>query len=236
MTTAQSLHETVAANVAAVRASIAAAAERAGREPASVRLVAVSKTFPAEAVVAALAAGVTDVGENRVQEGEAKRAAVDALLPPDAAHPVWHLIGHLQTNKVKPAVQTFATIQSIDSVRLAEAVNRAAVTPVDVLLEVNVAGEASKFGFVPEQVADVLAQLSRFEHLRVRGLMTVAPAVADPEQVRPVFRRLRELRDAAGLPDLSMGMSHDYAVAIEEGATMIRVGRAIFGERAMRDA
>ena len=231
MTATQSLQETVAANIAAVRASIAVAADHAGRDPASVRLVAVSKTFPAEAVAAALAAGVLDVGENRVQEGEAKRAAVDALLAPDAPHPVWHLIGHLQTNKVRPAVQTFATIQSIDSVRLAEAVNRAAVAPLDVLLEVNVAGEASKFGFTPDDVPDALARINSLDHVRVRGLMTVAPAVDDPEQVRPVFRRLRELRDAAALPELSMGMSHDYGIAIEEGATMIRVGRAIIGER-----
>lgn len=231
MTTTQSLHETVAANVAAVRARIIAAAEHAGRDPGSVRLVAVSKTFPAEAVAAALAAGIRDVGENRVQEGEAKRAAVDALLTPALPRPVWHLIGHLQTNKAKAAVQTFATIHSIDSVRLAEAVNRAAVAPVDVLLEVNVAGELSKFGFAPEELPHALAQISRFEHPRVKGLMTVAPEVDDPEQVRPVFRRLRELRDAAGLTELSMGMSHDYGVAIEEGATIVRVGRAIFGER-----
>jgi uncharacterized pyridoxal phosphate-containing UPF0001 family protein len=121
-------------------------------------------------------------------------------------------------------------------VRLAEAVNRVAVSPRDVLLEINVGGETSKFGFAPQELPAALAYIARLERLHVRGLMTVAPAVDDPEQVRPIFRRLRELRDAAGLPELSMGMSHDYAIAIEEGATMVRIGRAIFGDRVRHDA
>jgi pyridoxal phosphate enzyme (YggS family) len=225
----------IAANVAEIRARIAAVATRAGRDPAGITLIAVSKTFPAAAVAAALAAGVRDIGENRVQEGEAKRAEVEAMTG-GAGRPVWHLIGHLQTNKVRPALQSFDMIHSIDSIRLAEAINRSAAAPVDVLIEVNAGGEASKFGFIPDEVSQAITQLSRFEHLRLRGLMTVAPAVDDPELVRPVFRRLRALRDAAGLVELSMGMSHDYEVAIEEGATMVRVGRAIFGERVMRHA
>ena len=231
MTTSETLEQTVAANVAEVRARIRAAAERAGRDPASVTLIAVSKTFPAEAIAAAVAAGVRYIGENRVQEAEGKRAALDAL----GVRPVWHLIGHLQTNKVKTALQVFDILHSVDSLRLAETLSRHATAPVDVLLEVNVGGEASKFGFAPEETLRAVEQVGRLPNLRPRGLMTVAPAVDEPEDVRPVFRRLRELRDAAGLVDLSMGMTHDFEVAIEEGATMIRVGRAIFGERVNRD-
>ena len=231
MTTSETLEQTVAANVAEVRARIGVAAERAGRDPASVTLIAVSKTFPAEAIAAAVAAGVRDIGENRVQEAEGKRAALDAL----GVRPVWHLIGHLQTNKVKTALQVFDILHSVDSLRLAETLSRHATAPVDVLLEVNVGGEASKFGFAPEETLRAVEQVGRLPNLRPRGLMTVAPAVDEPEDVRPVFRRLRELRDAAGLVDLSMGMTHDFEVAIEEGATMIRVGRAIFGERVNRE-
>jgi pyridoxal phosphate enzyme (YggS family) len=241
MTAVDALRATIAANLADVRARIAAAAARAERDPATVTLIAVTKTFPVEAVVAALAAGVRDIGENRVQEGEAKRDALEvrATAPEQgfpAHRPIWHLIGHLQTNKIKPALRSFDILHSIDSLRLAEQVNRNAVAPVDVLLEVNVAGEASKYGFAPDEVLGAVMQLSRLEHLRPRGLMTVAPIVADPEEVRPVFRRLRALRDAAGLAELSMGMTHDFEVAIEQGATMVRVGRAIFGERVTRDA
>ncbi len=225
--TAPTLEQHIAMNIAAVRARIAAAAARVGRDPAGVRLVGVSKTFPAEAVAAAVRAGLTDIGENRVQEAMAKRAALDAA----GLRPVWHLVGHLQTNKVKPALQIFDILHSIDSLRLAEALNRHATQPVDVLIEVNVAGEATKFGFAPDEVAEAVRHLQRLEHLRVRGLMTVAPQVADPEQVRPVFRALRALRDATGLAELSMGMTDDFEVAVEEGATMVRIGRAIFGPR-----
>jgi PLP dependent protein len=222
----------VAANVTAIRARIAAAATRAGRDPASVTLIAVSKTFPAVSVRAAIEAGVLDLGENRVQEGSSKRAELEASAGTNGAVPArWHLIGHLQSNKVKAALASFDILHTLDSVRLAEIVDRLATSPVDVLLEVNVGGEASKFGFHPDEVLAAAERIGRLPNLRLRGLMTVAPAVDDPERVRPVFRRLRALRDAAGLVDLSMGMTHDFEVAVEEGATMVRAGRAIFGER-----
>ncbi len=218
----------VAANLARVRAAIARAAERADRDPAGVTLVGVSKTFPAAAVIAAAQAGLRDVGENRVQEGAPKRAEVDAA----GVHLRWHLIGHLQTNKVRPALASFDILHAVDSLRLAEVINRQAVRPVEVLLEVNVAAEAGKFGFAADEVLAAARATERLDHLRLRGLMTVAPAVTDAEDVRPVFRQLRQLRDALGLEELSMGMSGDFEVAIEEGATLVRVGRAIFGARA----
>lgn len=222
----------IAENVQLLRRRVERAAERAGRSPAAVTIVAVSKTFPAEAIVEALAAGLTHIGENRVQEAKPKVTALAAT----GQHPTWHLVGHLQTNKVKEALALFDVIQSVDSLRLAEALSGRAQRPMPVLLEVNVAGETSKYGFAPEEVMAAAEAVARLPHLEVRGLMTVAPLVDDPEEVRPVFRRLRELRDALGLPDLSMGMTDDCEVAIEEGATMVRIGRAIFGERPLAPA
>ena len=215
---------TIAERLEAIRAEIAQICERANRDPGEVRLIAVSKTHSSETIREALAAGQIEFGENRVQEGLAK---LDELAGSEARI---HLIGHLQRNKARFAGR-FASVQSIDSVRLAEAVARQLDAPLDVLLEVNVAGEASKQGFDPAELESAFAQIAALPQLRVRGLMTIAPLVADAEQVRPVFRRLRELRDALGLPELSMGMSNDYAVAIEEGATIVRIGRAVFGER-----
>ena len=215
---------TIAERLDAVRAEIAQICERADRDPGEVRLIAVSKTQPSETIREALAAGQIEFGENRVQEGLAK---LDELAGSEARI---HLIGHLQRNKARFAGR-FASVQSIDSVRLAEAVARQLDAPLDALLEVNVAGEASKQGFDPVELESAFAQIAALPQLRVRGLMTIAPLVADAEQARPVFRRLRELRDALGLPELSMGMSNDYAVAIEEGATIVRIGRAVFGER-----
>ena len=218
----------IAANLAAVRARIERACDRAGRDAASVTLIAVSKTFPVEAVRAAIAAGATDIGENRVQEAAAKRPLCDAA----DVRAAWHLIGRLQTNKVRSALQTFDILHSIDSDHLAAAISHHAQHPIDLLIEVNVAGEGSKSGYAPEDVLAAVERIAALPNLHVRGLMMVAPAVNDPEDVRPVFRRLRALRDAAGLADLSMGMTGDFEVAIEEGATMVRVGRAIFGTRA----
>ncbi len=215
---------TIAERLEAVRAEIAQICERADRDPREVRLIAVSKTHPPETIREALAAGQIEFGENRVQEGLAK---LDELADSEARI---HLIGHLQRNKARFAGR-FASVQSIDSVRLAEAVARQLDAPLDALLEVNVAGEASKQGFAPAELESAYAQIAALPQLRVRGLMTIAPLVADAEQARAVFRRLRELRDALGLPELSMGMSNDYAVAIEEGATIVRIGRAVFGER-----
>jgi pyridoxal phosphate enzyme (YggS family) len=217
--------------IAAVRSRIAAACDRAGRDPASVTLIAVSKTHPAEVVLAASQLGLTDFGENRVQEAAAK---IDDPRIREAS-PVWHLIGHLQTNKAKDAVRHFALIHSVDSERLLRAVAKEAESraeAVRILLEVNVAGEASKFGLTPTEVPTLVEVAMGLPHVRVEGLMTVAPHVADPEAVRPVFRELRRLAGGTGLDALSMGMTDDFEIAIEEGATHIRVGRAIFGERA----
>ena len=215
----------VAERLSSVRADIATACERAGRDPGEVTLVAVSKTQPVAAIRAALDADQLEFGENRVQEGLDKLAQ----LAGSAAR--IHLIGHLQRNKARFAGQ-FASVQSVDSIRLAAAIARNLEAPLDIMLEVNVAAEASKDGFAPDDVEAALSEISALPHLNVNGLMTIAPLVEDAEAVRPVFRRLREMRDALGLRELSMGMSNDYDVAIEEGATIVRIGRAIFGERA----
>jgi pyridoxal phosphate enzyme (YggS family) len=224
---AESAAAAVGANLLRVQARIADIALRAGRTPASVRLIGVSKTFPAESVLAATRAGLQDIGENRVQEAIPKATAV-ALA---GAAPRWHLIGHLQTNKVKAALALFAEIESVDSLHLAEMLSQHAVTSIEVLLEVNVAGESTKTGFSPAEILTVTDRIAGLPGLDVRGLMTVAPLADDPEDVRQVFRQLRELGQAVGLPELSMGMSGDYEVAISEGATIVRIGRAIFGGR-----
>ncbi len=218
---------TIAENLERVRARIGEACRRARRSPEEVTLVGVSKGFPVEAAAEAHAAGLLDLGENRVQEGAAKIREL-ALR---GVRPRWHLVGHLQTNKAKTALGLFAIIHSIDSVRLAQALSRRASEPVPILLEVNVAQEATKFGFAPQDVESAVQAISDLPNLDVRGLMTVAPMTGDPEAVRPVFRRLREMRDGLGLRELSMGMTDDFETAIEEGATIIRVGRAIFGPR-----
>ncbi|HEY7834919.1 MAG TPA: YggS family pyridoxal phosphate-dependent enzyme [Ktedonobacterales bacterium] len=232
----------LAARVRAVRERVRAAAARAGRSPDDVLIVAVSKTVDAERVRAAYELGLKTFGENRVQEARAKLSALHLPLLR------WELIGHLQTNKVARAAELFARVQSVDSVRLAEALEERAARlerPLPVLLEVNVAGEASKFGIAPAALPEVARAVAALPHLRAEGLMTVAPLAADPEAARPVFRRLRALRDElrrnapgepAGAPEgawaqLSMGMTDDFEVAIEEGATIVRIGRAIFGER-----
>lgn len=219
----------VAANVARVRERIAAAARRGGRRPEDVTLVAVTKGVDAPQILEAVAVGVRDLGENRVQEAASKAAAVSAGAR-------WHLVGHLQRNKVRQAVALFTVIHSLDGARLAADVSRRAAAPVDVLLQVNVAGEAQKFGVPPEEAPTVLRAIAGLPALHVVGLMTIAPLSGDPEETRPVFGRLRGLRDdlealgIAGvtLPHLSMGMSGDFEIAVEEGATMVRIGRAIF--------
>ena len=228
----------LAERLAAVRRQIAHAADRVGRDPADVLVVAVTKTVPLERIGLAVAAGATDLGENRVQEAETKVPAL-AVGP----RPRWHLIGHLQSNKVGKALQLFDVIHSVDSLALAQTLSRRLTPagrrePLDMLLEVNISGEASKQGFAPEAVLANGPAINALPGLRLRGLMTVAPLVPDPEDVRPIFRELHQLRhqlrDRLGgqpLPDLSMGMSHDFAVAVEEGATMVRVGTAIFGPR-----
>ena len=219
---------------------MAAAAQRAGRDADSVRLVAVSKTKSAELVRAAIDAGVHDIGENYVQEAAAKRAAVG-----EGAR--WHLIGHLQRNKAQRALETFDVIQTIDSAALGTAVARHAAArsqTVSVLVEVNVGGEASKSGFAAQTTGAMEARLREFEQvaalpgIEVRGLMTMAPIVDSAAAARPYFERLRQMRDLAAArvggawDELSMGMTDDYEAAIAEGATLVRIGRAIFGERA----
>jgi PLP dependent protein len=220
----------IAANLQAVRNRINTAAERAGRSPASVRLVGASsaaKGVTPEKLRAALEAGLSDFGENRVQEAEASIASLGAR----AKDATWHFIGHLQTNKAAAAIDLFDIIQSVDSLRLAEHLSRRASGPLQVLLEVNVAGEASKQGVSPSEVGFVVSRVAKLPNLNLTGLMTIAPIANDPEEVRPVFRELRELAQANSLSQLSMGMTDDFEVAIEEGATIIRIGRAIFGER-----
>ncbi len=226
-----------------VRERIAQAAIQAGREPSSVRLVAVTKTFPVEKILAAFAAGARDIGENRVEEAGDKIPVLERQISP--SDPItWHLIGHLQRRKVRAAVELFDMIQSLDTVKLAETLDRqarAARKRMPVLLQVNVAADPNKFGFAAEprnELYQAIEKILPLDSIEVRGLMTIGPLVTNPEDARPYFRGLRELRDElasrypqAAWRELSMGMTDDYAVAIAEGATIVRIGRAIFGER-----
>lgn len=223
----------IAANLASLRERIAAASARAGRDPASVTLMAVSKNQPPDAVRAALDAGLMCFGENRVQEAKAK-----IPLCPNRAQ--WQMIGHLQSNKCRDAVALFSMIQSVDSLALALALNQQcekAAKTMPILLEVNVAGEGTKFGYRPAALLAEFGELSKLPRLEIHGLMTIAPYTPTPERVRPVFHRLCELKAeceqllGAPLPQLSMGMSGDFEVAIEEGATLVRIGTALFGAR-----
>ena len=221
-----------------IRERIAAACQRAGRDVTEVKLVAVSKTVSAEIVREAVAAGVTVLGENRVQEAEGKMTQLADLR----SQVEWHLIGHLQSNKARKAASLFDVVQSVDSEDLAVRLNRVADElgkRLPVFIEVNLAGETSKAGAPTKESFALIAQVSKLPALELRGLMTVPPYLDDPEDVRPFFRQLRLLRDEAvqnGIADrsftqLSMGMSHDFEVAIEEGATLVRIGTALFGAR-----
>lgn len=224
----------IAHNLATLRHRMTGAAHRAGRSPEDVTLVGITKTVDATRIREAFALGLRDFGENRVQEAEAKIGELD--IPA-----TWHMVGHLQTNKAKEAVYLFDVIHSVDSVHVATAISRRAQASgkvMRVLLEVNVSGEPRKYGFRPEEVAAAVAEILLLPYLDVEGLMTVAPLVAVPEEARPFFRQLRELREDLRLrfpqvnwKHLSMGMTDDFEVAIEEGATLVRIGRAIFGER-----
>lgn len=219
--------------LAAIRSRIRAACERAGRDPASVELVAVSKGHPPDAVREAADLGLTVFGESRIQEAGLKISACPGHLR-------WHLIGHLQTNKCREAVRFFQMIQSVDSLKVATEIDKWAgrfSKSMPVLLEVNIAGEASKHGLDPRELPGLLDEFNALPHLEIHGLMTIAPYGVDPEKARPCFLRMRDLRGAcedvlgAPLTQLSMGMSHDFEVAIEAGATMIRVGTDLFGTR-----
>ena len=225
----------IADRLAEVRARIDAAARSAGRDPSSVRLIAVSKTVPHELIREAYAAGQRDFGENRVQEGLQKiSAATDLQIR-------WHLLGHLQTNKARKAAPMFSTIHGVDSVELLEKLDAAADAEraPELLIQVDLAGEATKFGVPPDDVPRLFEAAAACRAVRIVGLMTLPPVPETPEEARPWFRRLRDLRDswlASGVPaamlrELSMGMSGDFEVAVQEGATMVRVGTAIFGSR-----
>lgn len=223
----------LADNFAAVQDRIRAACARVGRDPASVTIVAVSKGHPPEVVRAAADLGQAIFGENKVQEAKAKIPLCPSRLR-------WHMIGHLQTNKCRDAVHLFEMIHGVDSLHVALELQKQAEKAsrtLPVLLEVNLAGEASKFGYTPDGLLRELPQINALPRLEVHGLMTMAPWTLEPEKVRPVFRAARELKqrceEALGvsLPHLSMGMTGDFEVAIEEGATLVRVGTALFGER-----
>ncbi len=223
----------LADNFAAIQQRICAACERAGRAPESVTLIAVSKGQTPEMVNEAAALGQVIFGENKVQEAKAK-------IPLCAGRLRWHMIGHLQSNKCRDAVPLFAMVHSVDSLPLAQELQKQAEKfsrTLPVLLEVNIAGEASKFGYKPEQMLADLPQINALKRLEIHGLMTLAPWSPNPERARPVFRAAREWRQrceevlGAPLPHLSMGMTGDFEVAIEEGATFVRIGTALFGER-----
>ena len=233
----------IAENIARVRERIAAAARRVGRNSDEITLMGVSKTFPAERVREAYAAGLRVFGENRVQEFAGKATALRDLCDTE-----WHLIGHLQTNKAATATELFDAVDSVDSVRMAEKLNAFAESAgkiLSVLIEINVGGEKAKSGVAPDsdELEQILQGGPRWGNLKIDGLMTVPPYTEDPEGSRAYFRQLRQIRDSIaarelpkiGTAVLSMGMSHDFEVAIEEGATCVRVGTAIFGERARNE-
>lgn len=220
-------------NVRELRQRISRAASSAGRDPDDVALVAVAKTFPAAMIEEAITGGVKIIGENRVQEAKEKHALIGDRVE-------WHMVGHLQTNKVKEALSIFSLIHSLDSMRLATEIEKRAAAQVACLIEVNTSRETTKFGIEPRAVFDFYAGLAQFKKIDVRGLMTIGPgwAIQDPEASRPCFRTLRELQEELAqefdrpFPVLSMGMTSDFEVAIEEGSTMIRIGTALFGPRA----
>ena len=218
--------------VEAINQRIAAACKRAGRDFFDVTLVAVSKTVEPSRIGQAIEAGIRVLGENRVQEAASKIPELATIV---AEHKVeWHLIGHLQTNKARRAVELFSTIQSVDGFKLAERLDNLAGEigkRLPIFIEVNLGGEESKAGVKPDEVLPLCEQVGKLAHLELKGLMAVPPFLDNAEEIRPFFRRLRTLRDQAQLKELSMGMSHDFEIAIEEGATVVRIGTALFGER-----
>jgi PLP dependent protein len=217
-------------NLESVRRRIDQACRRSGRSVADITLVAVTKTETEDVIQTAFELGIRNFGESRVQEASSKIRFLSGLDP----QPAWHMIGHLQSNKLKTALEIFDIIHSVDSLYLAEAINRYAARRVPILLQVNVAGETTKSGFPLTGIFQAFKEISDLPQLEIKGLMTIAPIVKDSEEVRPVFRKLRELRDHFHLEHLSMGMTDDFEIAIEEGATLVRIGRAIFGERESR--
>jgi len=230
------LMDFIAQNILSIRERMARAAAACGRRPDEITLVAISKTFPKDFVARAAEAGIRRFGENRVQEAESKIPFLGL------AELEWHLVGHLQTNKAKRSAELFDVIQSLDSLKLAARLNTASMEAgkiLSVLLQVNLGGEETKFGAEPGQVREIVAGMAGLHHLRLDGLMTIPPYLENPDDARPYFAKLRELRETLaseqpgclGRKHLSMGMSHDFEQAIQEGATLIRVGTAIFGAR-----
>ncbi len=225
----------VADNVARIRSDIEESLDRCGRSGETVTIVAVTKTFPASAVQAAADAGLTDIGESRIQETASKRPKIDVNCK-------WHLIGHLQKNKINKALDLYDMIQSADSFRIAAEIDQRADRPIEILLQVNSSGEETKFGLEPESVIETAKRIADLDKIRLMGIMTIGPLTGDNRQIRHSFKLTRQLYDelqAANIPGtdirhLSMGMTHDYKLAIEEGSNMIRVGTAIFGEREQR--
>lgn len=229
----------ITANLKTVNKKISRSAAKAGRDPQDVKLVAVTKTIDLPEIIEAVKAGALILGENRVQEAQSKSLEFGVRVPEFKVE--WHLIGSLQKNKAKAAVQLFELIHTIDSVELADEVNKQAKKmnkTQRVLLQVKISDEATKHGVLEKDMTGLIEQVSKMQNLKLEGLMAIPPFFDDPEKARPYLKRLRELRDDEGkkgfnLPELSMGMSNDFEVAIEEGATMVRIGSAIFGERGL---
>lgn len=226
----------IAENIEKIKERIAQASRRVNRDPSEIILLAATKDVPAELISKAIEAGITDIGENKVQEARPKYEALASKYP----NLIWHMIGHLQTNKVKKTLEIFSKVQSVDSLRLAQEIDkraREASKKVDVLVEVNTSGEATKFGVKPEEALELIKCISGLPNIKVTGLMTIGPLVEDTEKARPSFKMLRNLRGEitkANIPNvemkhLSMGMTDDFEVAIEEGSNIVRIGRAIFG-------
>ena len=217
----------IAENIREVQKRIESACERSGRSPHEITLVAVTKTVDAATIKSAYEHGIKNFGENRVQEAEKKIEELAALRQSIT----WHMIGHVQTNKIKSVTRLFNIVQSVDSMKLATGLDMQTQETLPVLLQVNVSGESTKSGFSVDQVSMAISEMNRLPHLNIKGLMTIAPWTDNEAEIRSVFRTLRELRDKLGLEHLSMGMTDDYEIAIEEGATIVRIGRAIFGKR-----
>lgn len=234
---------TISDNIADCRRRLAGAAAKSGRQPEDITLVAVTKNVSVAGICQALDSGLSNIGENRVQEALSKRREIEEHCAGKALRPVWHMIGHLQSNKARDAVRSFDLIHSLDSLKLAQKVDQEACSAgkkQEALLEVNVSGEKSKYGFSPAEVETVFDELLSLRNVSVRGLMTIAPIAAKAHEARAVFRGLRQLKERlqrkAGpqFALLSMGMSDDFEAAVEEGADIVRLGRAIFGERPLK--
>ena len=213
-------------NIRAVKLNIEQACRRSGRSPEDITLVAVTKSVDFIAVKTAFQAGLCHFGENRIQDVNDKLLRLADIKP----HTTWHMIGHLQTNKVKTALRLFDIIQSVDSIRLAELLSQNSESTCRILLEVNLAGEATKSGFALDEIPKAKKLIEKMPSMEIKGLMTIAPQVDDPEELRPLFSKIRKMNDFLELEHLSMGMTDDYEIAIEEGATMVRLGRALFKE------